>query len=87
MIASRIERFWRDILLQGREEKGKYHLVAWNTVCKSKEEGGLGLSPIKQMNEAFLGNGYGRILERSKMGFWENGHGGLERNKMGYGGR
>lgn len=39
--------------MQGKEAKKKYHLVNWATVCKPKKEGGLGLTSIKLMSQAF----------------------------------
>ncbi|KAK2654884.1 hypothetical protein Ddye_014740 [Dipteronia dyeriana] len=50
--------FWGDGL-----EKRKLHAVDWETVCKSKRKGGLGI---------------GRILDKNK-GCWLNGHGNLGR--------
>ena len=41
--------FW-----QGGGTKRKYHLVRWETVCKSKHKGGLGIKYIKKMNISLL---------------------------------
>lgn len=38
----------------------------WKTVCTSKKEGGLGLRPLRHMNNALLGSGYGG-LSRTKI--------------------
>lgn len=48
---------------QGKEAKKKYHLVNWATVCKSKKEGGLGLTSIKLMSQALLGKWLWRLGE------------------------
>jgi hypothetical protein len=34
--------------------KGKYHLVKWQKVCKSKKKGGLGIKTLRKMNIALL---------------------------------
>ncbi|CAL1398112.1 unnamed protein product [Linum trigynum] len=35
-------------------EQGKSHLVTWETICKPKEEGGLGLRSARALNLAYL---------------------------------
>lgn len=41
--------FWGD-----DECHKKTHAVAWNNICRSKEEGGLGLKDLKIMNHVLL---------------------------------
>lgn len=54
-VVKRIERLQQDFLLQGREDKHKYHLVSWSFVCKSKNDGGPGFRPITPNNQALPG--------------------------------
>ena len=49
-IINLIEKLRQDFLWHGRSEQKKFHLVDWTLVCKSKEEGGLGIRPLRQMN-------------------------------------
>ncbi|KAK2654886.1 hypothetical protein Ddye_014742 [Dipteronia dyeriana] len=58
-----IERYQRGFFRGDGLEKRKLHAVDWETVCKSKRKGGLGI---------------GRILDKNK-GCWLNGHGNLGR--------
>ena len=37
--------------------------MGWDTICKPKKEGGLGIRPLKQMNLALLGKWLWRIGE------------------------
>jgi len=37
-------------------------LIAWDEVCKSKEEGGLGFKLLKPFHEALWGNNYQNSL-------------------------
>lgn len=62
-VAARIEKIKRYFLWQGRTEEFKSHLVEWNKVCRPKEEGGLGLRPVKLMNQALLGKWLWRFGE------------------------
>ena len=43
-----------EIFLQGRGARRKYHLVKWDTICKSKVKGGLGIKDISKMNISLL---------------------------------
>lgn len=62
-IADCIERLQREFLWHGKDMSKKYHLVKWDNVCRSKNEGGLGIRPIRQMNCALLGKWLWRIGE------------------------
>lgn len=55
-IINRIERLERDFLWHGNDGKNKFHLVDWNLVCQPKINGGLGIRPLKLMNQAFEKN-------------------------------
>ncbi|KAF5207624.1 RNA-directed DNA polymerase (reverse transcriptase)-related family protein [Thalictrum thalictroides] len=54
-IAKRIDRVVRDFLWGLIEVLRKLHMVAWEHVCRPKEEGGLGIRSMAIMNEALLG--------------------------------
>lgn len=59
-VASRKEKLQREFLWQGENPEKKFHLVDWASICLPKTDGGLGIRPIKVMNQALLGaNGYG----------------------------
>lgn len=47
----------------GRErwQEKKIHLVDWNPVCQMKRNGGLGIRPLKIVNQALLGKWLWRI--------------------------
>ncbi|CAM8905911.1 unnamed protein product [Rhodiola kirilowii] len=55
-------------LWKGSGGKRGGHLVKWEDVCKSKEEGGLGLKDIEKINLAMVTNQlWGKILGRSSL--------------------
>ncbi|CAN1192184.1 Putative ribonuclease H protein At1g65750 [Linum perenne] len=41
-------------------DKRKTHLISWDTICRSKAQGGLGLRKAKELNEAYM----------MKLGWW-----------------
>lgn len=43
--------------------KKKLHLVDWNSVCKTKRNGGLGIKPLKILNQVLLGKWLWRLGE------------------------
>lgn len=43
-----------DFLWKGWNEKDGYHLVAWESVCKPKNECGVGIQKIRMVDEALL---------------------------------
>lgn len=49
-----IDKLSRRFLWGGSEEQRKMYLVAWNTVTKPKNSGGLGIRSMRQANAAFL---------------------------------
>lgn len=57
-----IDRISRRFLWGGSEEQRKVHLVAWDTVTKEKDSGGLGLRTMRQANAAFLSKLGWRLL-------------------------
>ena len=54
-VINRIEKLHRDFLWHGRSEGKKFHLADWASICTPKEEGGVGIRPIRQMNQVLLG--------------------------------
>ena len=45
-VADRIERLQRDFLWHGKGKLKKYHLVKWDSVCRPKNEWGIGLKDL-----------------------------------------
>lgn len=68
-VIKRIERLQREFLWYGNSTQRKYHLIDWESICKPKEEGGLGIRPLKQMNQALWRKWLWRIGEESD-GLW-----------------
>ena len=63
--AKRLETLQREFLWYGNSCQKKTHLVDWDSICKPKERGGLGIRPLKQMNQALLGKWLLRIGDGS----------------------
>ena len=53
-VIGRLEKLMKGFLWEGVEEGKKFHLVKWEKVCQSKEEGGLGLGNLRNRNVALL---------------------------------
>ncbi|KAI5330685.1 hypothetical protein L3X38_020811 [Prunus dulcis] len=51
-VAAKVEQLMRNFLWEGLEEGKDSHLVRWERVTKSKEEGGLGIGSLRERNEA-----------------------------------
>ena len=54
IVWSRLEKIQRDFLWGGGNLERKPHLVNWNTVCREKKRGGLGVRSLSMMNQALL---------------------------------
>ena len=54
-VAKRLKKLRRDFLWSGVGKGKKDHLLRWEVVCCSKEQGGLGLGKIYLKNRALLG--------------------------------
>lgn len=64
-VVNRIEKLERDFLWQDGDARKKIHLANWNSICQSKKYGGLGIKPLKLMNQAFLGKWLWRLRDGS----------------------
>ena len=53
-LCDKLDKINRDFLWGSSPEKRKLHLVGWNKIIKSKEEGGLGIQEAKAKNIALL---------------------------------
>ncbi|CAA7053633.1 unnamed protein product [Microthlaspi erraticum] len=62
-ITKRLDRVLRDFLWGSTNEKRKQHLVSWEKVCRSKEEGGLGIWKTNLMNKALLATVGWRLMQ------------------------
>lgn len=58
-VCERLERIRRDFIwghINAKDNtRRKLHLTKWGNICKPKEQGGLGLVPIRVKNQALLG--------------------------------
>lgn len=53
-LCDKLDKINRDFLWGSSPDKRKLHLVGWNKIIKSKEEGGLGLQAAKEKNITLL---------------------------------
>lgn len=56
----------------GNTTRKKIALVAWNVVCKSKSQGGLGVIDLELKNKALLGKWIVRFRDPSVIGKWKD---------------
>ena len=59
----------RSFFWQGGGSRKKYHLVKWESLCKSKRKGGLGLKDIRKMNVSLLSKWWWRLEKED--GIWQ----------------
>lgn len=64
-VVNRIEKLQRNFLWQGKVSKKNYHLLNWKSICMPKEEGGLGLRPLREVKKVLLGKWLWRIGDES----------------------
>ena len=67
----RLEKIQIDFLWGGGNLEKKFHLVSWNTVCSSKEGGGLGTRDLSLVNKALLGKWVWRFAEEESS-YWKD---------------
>ena len=53
-VKARLEKIQRDFLWGSGNLERKIHLINWNTVCSSKEKGGLGVRSLSTLDRALL---------------------------------
>lgn len=53
-VEKRLNKIMRDFLWGSNTIDKKYVLVAWDKVCRTKEEGGLGIRQLRLTNDALL---------------------------------
>lgn len=53
-VHGRMDSIRAKFLLQGAEEKFRYHMAKWDMVSRPKDQGGLGIINTKTMNECLL---------------------------------
>ena len=54
-VANQLEKFQRDFLWCGLEEKPKFHLVNWSHICAPLRARGLAVWNLRSFNQALLG--------------------------------
>ncbi|CAN1173743.1 Putative ribonuclease H protein At1g65750 [Linum perenne] len=53
-ITDRIDGIIRNFVWGGSLTKSKVHLLAWDSICRPKDQGGLGLRKARELNQAYL---------------------------------
>ncbi|GKV24334.1 hypothetical protein SLEP1_g33961 [Rubroshorea leprosula] len=65
-----LDKIRRRFLWGGIEGGKKINWVKWDTVCKDKELGGLGVKDLRKFNLALLAKWWGRLVNKDK-GLWK----------------
>lgn len=60
-VLERLEMSRRNFLWPGNKSKQKFHLVDWKFICRPRKVGGLGIRPLKLVNQALLGKWLWRL--------------------------
>ncbi|KAL5763937.1 hypothetical protein ACOSQ2_016531 [Xanthoceras sorbifolium] len=66
-----MDRINRNFLWGHMEEKKAVHLIKWDTVCKPKSKGGLGLKKMKNLNQSLLAKAGWRMIQPGA-GLWSS---------------
>lgn len=53
-VCNETEKLQRNFIWGHDENSRKVHTIGWDTICKSKDQGGLGIRRLHNMNDAFL---------------------------------
>jgi hypothetical protein len=69
-VFKRLDYFQSRFIWQGDSEKKKYKLVKWSVVCRSKDQGGLGIYNLEVKNTALLGKWLLKFLTEEEI--WQN---------------
>jgi len=64
-IVDNLDKQRRKFFWQGGTRR-KYHLVKWDTICKSKPKGGLGVKNISKMNIGLLCKWWWKLEKRRR---------------------
>uniref|UniRef100_A0A7C9AA13 Reverse transcriptase domain-containing protein n=1 Tax=Opuntia streptacantha TaxID=393608 RepID=A0A7C9AA13_OPUST len=70
-IAHQLERIMRDFLWNSNSSCNGLHWVNWDEVCRPKQEGGLGIRPLRVMNEALKTKWLWRFAKEDNA-MWKN---------------
>jgi hypothetical protein len=60
---------WGRFFWEGVGPKLKYHMVDWRTICKPKEDGGLGVLNTRHMNTALMMKWIWKLYQNAE-GLW-----------------
>ncbi|GKV27402.1 hypothetical protein SLEP1_g36575 [Rubroshorea leprosula] len=69
-VINELEKIRRDFLWGKKEGGGGISWVKWDSVCKPKEEGGLGVRDLRTFNIVLLGKWWGRMAGKER-GLWK----------------
>jgi len=70
-IANRLDKIMTGFLWSNNETSSGFHWVNWREACCSKQEGGLGTRPLRQMSEALKTKWLWRFTKEENV-LWRN---------------
>jgi hypothetical protein len=68
-VKEQLDKIRNNFLWDEDENKRKYHLVNWQTVCLPKDQGGLGILDLDIMNIALLSKWFWKLVNTT--GIWQ----------------
>lgn len=74
LVVRRIEKLQREFLWLGRSPKKRFYLVDWASMCLPKKDGGLGIRPLRMMNQALLGKWRSQKAYGDRFWWWNMGY-------------